>query len=831
MNITATRSIFKKAAFVYLAIVVSSVSVAVTVDGKTEPRLVRGASYDKTELLVKFRSTTTAAQIQSLAGVNGIDQVQQFGSVNRRHAGPIDQWRLVKLAAGTEVARARADLLRSGQVELVEYNYEVKAMLTPNDPSFSNLWGLHNIGQTGGTVNADVNGPEAWDQQTDGRTVVVAVVDTGIAYDHPDLAANMWVNPGEIPNNGIDDEGNGYTDDVHGYNFVTNTGNPYDDHGHGTHVAGTIGAVGNNGVGVVGVNWNARIMAVKFLDSSGSGSVANAINAILYASNNGAKVLNNSWGGGGFSQALLDAINSSNQAGAIFVASAGNSANNNDINPAYPASYNAPNIISVAATDHLDSMASFSNYGLKTVHLGAPGVFIYSTTPFTGNVCCSDPTGYKLLNGTSMAAPQVSGAATLLFSRFPGINLHQVRDRLLASTDSIAALLGKTVTGGRLNVASAMVSDTIAPAPVIDLAPLSVSTNTAALRWTATGDDAATGTASSYELRYSTGLIDEKTFASATLVSDTPKPSGSGTVESFTVSGLMPNTNYYFALRVKDKVGNSSALSNVLLVRTKAVKVIFNDSMETSTTQWTVAGSDGVSGPALWHISPHRFSSATTAMYYGKESTLNYNTGTRNFGSITSIPISLVGQTEARLSFSYFLQKEDAVNFDVAKVQVSTDDGASWIDIVASLPATPTGMMSRSYNLSAYDGQTIRVRFNFDTMDADFNAFEGFVVDDVVVTVANIAPVAKAGPDQTVSRGKKVTLNGTGSRDLDGTIVSYHWRQVSGPTVRLTNVNSAIINFRAPDVKKPPVSLTFELKVTDNRGASATDRVVITVTK
>src|SRR5690606_1467341 len=221
---------------------------------------------------------------------------------------------------------------------------------------------------------------------------------------HPDLAANMWTNTGEVPGNGIDDDGNGVADDVHGANFVPTvaTGDPMDDNGHGTHVAGTIGAVTNNHLGVAGVNWETRIMALKFLSASGSGTTAGAIRAIEYAIANGANIMNNSWGGGGFSRALEDAIREAHDAGILFVAAAGNSSQNNDTNPFYPASYDVPNVMSVMATDQDDDKAGCSHFGLASVGLGAPGVGILSTTPGGS---------FDSFNGTSMASPHVAGAA------------------------------------------------------------------------------------------------------------------------------------------------------------------------------------------------------------------------------------------------------------------------------------------------------------------------------------------------------------------------------------------------------------------------------------
>ena len=251
------------------------------------------------------------------------------------------------------------------RVRYAEPNYLVSADATPNDPSFSQLWGLHNTGQSvngaSGTADADIDAPEAWDVATGSSSVVVGVIDTGVDFSHPDLGGSqstsplMWRNPGESgggkETNGLDDDGNGYVDDWRGWDFVDDDNNPFDDHGHGTHVAGTIGGLGSNGIGVTGVNWNVRIMPLKFLDWFGSGSTADAVSAVLYAKSKGAHVTNNSWGGVEFSQALYDAIAQSDVAGSLFVAAAGNDGVNNDATPHYPSSYDLPNVISVAASD------------------------------------------------------------------------------------------------------------------------------------------------------------------------------------------------------------------------------------------------------------------------------------------------------------------------------------------------------------------------------------------------------------------------------------------------------------------------------------------------
>ncbi|MCK5643183.1 MAG: S8 family serine peptidase, partial [Gammaproteobacteria bacterium] len=263
--------------------------------------------------------------------------------------------------------------------EYAEPNYIYHATLTPNDTSFAQLWGLHNtalpVNGTSGTDDADIDATEAWDIVTGSNTVIIAVIDSGVKWNHDDLVGNIWSNADDPIGNG-DEDGNGYTDDIRGWDFVDNDNDPMDYNGHGTHVAGTIAAVGNNGLSVTGVCWTTKIMPLRGLNADGSGWTSDFISAIEYANAKGAHVINNSWGGGSYSQALKNAIDASS---AVVVCAAGNDGVNNDITPHYPSNYTSTNIISVAATDQDDEIASFSNYGATSVDVGAPGTNIYST--------------------------------------------------------------------------------------------------------------------------------------------------------------------------------------------------------------------------------------------------------------------------------------------------------------------------------------------------------------------------------------------------------------------------------------------------------------------
>lgn len=411
--------------------------------------------YDTTSVLVKFVTSVNPSGFLPA------------GALIRKQMPLVPNLYQVNVPAGKSFADTITALKANKHVVYAQPDYRLSSNQLPNDTGFTSEWGMYNTGQTGGTLSADIKAPAAWDISTGSGKTIVAVIDSGVDYNHPDLKANMWVNAGESPGNGIDDDKDGFIDDLNGYNFVGSNGNPMDDNSHGTHVAGTIGAVGNNGIGVRGVNWTVQIMALKFLDSTGSGSTSNAINALNFAVSHGAKISNNSWGGSGsFNQALSDAITNAQNAGHIFVAAAGNSSANNDSTPTYPASFTQDNIIAVAATDKNDSLASYSNYGSTSVDIAAPGSSIYSTLPNNS---------YGLMSGTSMAAPHVTGAVALLWDAHPSWTYKQVINQILGNTDLLASLSGKVATGGRLNIQKAMSNLPAPSAPTLSIGSASVT--------------------------------------------------------------------------------------------------------------------------------------------------------------------------------------------------------------------------------------------------------------------------------------------------------------------------------------------------------------------
>ena len=406
--------------------------------------IVVGQNYDfkrgfvADELLVKFDAQiepqTARAQIEQ----TGAKVLQEFPDLG---------WRLIKLPANVDVNAGLARFNYLSSVRDVQPNFIYKIDLTPNDANYNSLYGMTKI-----------SAPTAWSRTTGDKNVVVAVIDTGVRYTHEDLAANMWRNTGEIPGNGIDDDGDGFVDDVYGYNFANNTGDPIDDYGHGTHCAGTIGAVGNNSKGVTGVNWNVSIMAIKTHDAQGNSTAAKLIAAYNYVRmmkqrGVNVRVTSNSYGGApeapAFDQATKDAVDALGAADVLNVFAAGNDGRNTDVAPAYPASYDSPSIVSVAASNSTDDKAGFSNFGVTTVDLAAPGVGILST------MSGSDQS-YGNLSGTSMATPHTAGAAALIAAAYPGLSAQAIKTRLLNSVDRLPQWNNLVVSGGRLNVAKAI---------------------------------------------------------------------------------------------------------------------------------------------------------------------------------------------------------------------------------------------------------------------------------------------------------------------------------------------------------------------------------------
>ena len=586
----ARRAVFRLSALLFGILLVTSLwpfipKAALQSNGATAaaPKLSK-ADFVPGEILVRFRpgaaSPKGRAQMPLQVRDQGLEiplQVEALGETEI-----VEGLRLARVAPentlrAIEALKSRPDVLYA------EPNYVRRKSGVPNDTQYAQQWSLKNNGQNGGTAGADIHAEQAWNITTGSRNVVVGVVDEGIDINHPDLKDNIWKNPAEIPGNNLDDDGDGYVDDVNGWDFFHNDKSVYDGasdttgqtDAHGTHVSGTIGALGNNAQGVAGVNWQVSIMSLKILgketETPAQSSVLFTVQAYSYAkmmrelwiSSGGTRganirILNNSYGGVGNSQAELDAIRALGQADILFVVAAGNDNESNDISPLYPAAYDAPNLIAVAATDRNDHLSSFSNYGTRTVHLAAPGSSILSTTP--NNT-------YSYYDGTSMATPHVAGAAALLYAAYPNLSAQQVRAALVFSGDELTALDGKVASGRRLNVANALQSASISDAtpPLInDFHQVAQEDRHVTLAWTAPGDDGSVGRASLYEIRF----VDQGTGAQFLLT--TMRTAPAGTPQSITVNVPYKHTAGQLILKAFDKAGNAGTASVTVTVNADA---------------------------------------------------------------------------------------------------------------------------------------------------------------------------------------------------------------------------------------------------------------------
>jgi subtilisin family serine protease len=583
MNARAAQFLLAVCAVLVLAIFLTAIlaptSTATPQDGnvsgsqtKVRPPFVPG------EALVRYRSERIAARkaVQTVNGPQGrliSIQLERFEGSEM-----LPGLRLARVDDEDTLAAVEA-LKQQPDVVYAEPNYRwYRTTAVPNDPCFpvNALTVCQSLDQYGLTKIA---APLAWDTIKGSREtaqagfttprVVVAVIDEGVDLSHTDLVGNLWTNPGEIAGDNVDNDANGFIDDVHGYNFLNNTGT-IPAANHATHVAGIVGATGDNATGVVGVNWQVGLMSLKFI--GGTGSTADAIRAATYAkqmrdrwvSSGGTqganvRVLNNSWGpdrrlGNGLSPALQDVINSVATSGILFVTSSGNDALDNDVDPGYPASYNLPNLISVASTDRNDLLSGFSNFGAHTITMAAPGSGILSTIAGSN---------YGSMSGTSMAAPFVSGAAALLLAANPNLTMQQLKSLLIFNGDPLASLAGKTLTGRRLNVANSFQAlaenDNVPPGTVNNLHVNSQAGRSLNMGWIASGDDGAVGQASLYQLSFTDAS------SGAVIFLKTVIPTASGTVQAVDVKLPYRHTSGTLTLREFDNVGNEGVPATVAI--------------------------------------------------------------------------------------------------------------------------------------------------------------------------------------------------------------------------------------------------------------------------
>ena len=606
---------------------------------------------------------------------------------------------VLHLKLPAEVSTAEA-LVRMQQDPRVEYaapnSVYFQDGLTPNDLS-PELYAMKKI-----------QAEAAWALTVGSRSgPVVAVLDTGVDYNHPDLKDNMWVNPGEIPGNGQDDDGNGIVDDVHGYASGYDSGDPMTKDHHGTHVSGTIAAVGNNGEGVVGLNWQARLLAVNIFGGFGADAVS-ITKGLNYAAQMGARIASNSWGGGVFNPVIYEAFKNSPQ---LHICAAGNNAKNIDQQPHYPASFDLPNVVSVAATDDKDQLPRFSSYGPKGVDLAAPGQAIFSTVP---------EGGYEHLSGTSMATPHVSGVAALIATLYPEADNQEIRARLLGGIDKVPALQGKVASGGRLNALKCLEKDVQPPSPPVGLTASARGSHQIKLGWVAGGDDGQQGAATFYQVRYARQpIVDGPAgpgqigFEEATaLASPNPQAAGSKELLEWTLMPSAQAGNLYCAIRAVDNVGLTSATAKANCPLPAARLAL--DAPAGSGDRWTPQGSwEVVDLPGIgpvWTDSPH-------GDYLHKSDM-----------SLTGAPFSLKGMQGCKLLFEgkYSIEREK----DQLMVEASQDGGKSWKAVQNFEGDQDWGI--HQVDLSGYDNSPqLQLRFRLKT-DAT-GVRDGFFLGRAVV--------------------------------------------------------------------------------------------------
>jgi subtilisin family serine protease len=610
----------------------------------------------------------------------------------------------LKLSADTSVSQALAQLKDDSRFEFAEPNFVYTLEDTPQQPNDLDpkLWGLNNTGQSGGTAGADVSSREAWKLNTGSKAPLISVIDTGIDYNHPDLAANMWVNPGEIPGDGIDNDNNGVIDDVHGYNAYADNGDPMDTNSHGTHCAGTIAAVGNNGEGVTGVMQHANLMAVKIFGDSGRTSTDAIVRGLLYSARMGADITNNSWGGKQPSEAILQAFQAHP---GLHVVAAGNAGSDNDKSDNFPSNYDLDNIVAVAATDHNDEKPRFSQYGATKVDVAAPGHHIWSTVP-GGN--------YGEKSGTSMATPHVTGGAGLILSEFPEADNSEIKQRLIYGSDRKTALQGVSVSNGRVNFATSLEDDSVAPGAPNDFETEEVGIKGGSVSWTTVGDDKwANGAAQVVELWQSPEPLNNENLSQAQkFMLENRGQVGDLATFSFQTEPKETPENFHFAMRSVDNVGNASKV-RYTSVEVPAAAVALKDSFDTDDLQFEAGGDF------------HRVDLGGRGKVF---SSRPGEAGSAPISELVSRKIDLTDKKNSYLKFDY---KTDLGWGETAEVWVSTD-GENW-NLETDLRRQSSSWREQSADLSAYDGQTVQVKFKVSAKEG--KRFGGMRLDNVKVLV------------------------------------------------------------------------------------------------
>jgi len=617
-------------------------SAAYSEDQSIKPNLKPTGDYVPGQLIVKYKSSVAKQVVRPMNAIT-----KKVFRASEAELLEFDQ--IIDLEKMVEALESRND------VEYVEYNSIYKLAVVPDDTRFSDLYGMEKI-----------SAPLAWEQTQGSKNIVVGVIDTGIDYNHPDIAANYWANPGETgldadgndkTTNGIDDDENGYVDDHRGWDFINGDNDPMDGNDHGSHCAGTIGAVGNNDEGVVGVNWEVSLVGLKIFSDAGSTTVDAIVEAIEYSTLIGVDVTNNSWGGGGSSEPIKAAISEANDKGIVFVAAAGNSRANNDTGSFFPANYEFENIISVAATDSRDRLASFSNYGANKVHVAAPGVDIFSTRP-GGR--------YRNMSGTSMAAPHVTGLVALIKSKFPEASMAELKSRVIFLGDDVAALSDKTITGKRINAHASLEVDEIPPAPVRAMTVDRALIDSVFVSIPKTGDDGDEGEAASYEVRISTEVIDNRNWDSSELASLKMIESEDDSVLKYEIYGLDKNFEGFVAVRAMDSTHNLSDVSENLAVKVIETEIYYENDF---------VSLDDVTLEGTWGLETDD-SSEVTKTYLSDSPEGEYTSNANASATLASL------ETPAGVSILTFKSKYNfEERFDNVFVEVALDGKDDWSEV------------------------------------------------------------------------------------------------------------------------------------------------------
>ena len=599
------------------------------------------------------------------------------------------------------LAKKAAEIAALPGVLSVEANviYQLNEII-PNDPEFEKLYGLQNIGKPG----KDINVVNAWNFTTGSRDIVVGVIDTGIDYEHSDLAANIWLNPGESgtdaegsdrATNGIDDDNNGYIDDVRGWDFIGNDNDPMDGNSHGTHVAGTIGAVGDNGKGIVGVNWQVSMAALKVFTDGGSTTTDALAEAISYATAQGMDLTSNSWGGGAVSEVLQDAISEADRKGIIFVAAAGNSSSDTDAVPHYPSSYEYGNIIAVASTDDDDELSSFSSYGAVSVDVAAPGSNIYSTTP-------GGRYGFK--SGTSMATPHVAGLVALAKSVFPEMPVLELKERILSTSQILPSLAGK-VLHGRIDAFDSLEIDTEAPSAPGGIQIISQNISGLQVSWLSSGDDGDAGSAAYYELNIADQPLTEASWNEGL---SWKIAAADADIVSATLSELPFNLTGYLAIRAYDNVGNSSVISDQVEVNLPKPTTI-------AVNKGSMMGFSSVTGDwaVIEEVGNKLISDSPQGRY---ENGIDVALTTNSYAVQQGLILSFVSSYEIE------------AKYDHGFIEVSAD-GGEWQEI-ARYSGKQDSLQRRNYSLQSFIAGAEQFQLRFRLQTDSSVAKEGWLIDE-----------------------------------------------------------------------------------------------------